>query len=633
MEFIKNLRESRLKSYSSTPGDIEEHRRAEYRVAADTAGRPLIELLQNADDALQLTLNLIRRAVRIILNQQRLLIANDGEPFSPEGVEAICNLDRSPKKDRRITIGNKGIGFKSVLLWTMAPSIFSSTFQFTFDREKSAEAISKTIGNQLGRNYSSQEVPLMRLPFSTSICALQIEQMKKEGFSTAIALPLRSEEVYRDIKKELEELDGLSLIFLHAISELEIITPELKRNFKIWRERENIQIFKDEDEESYRHFSKEIEIPSEIRKGLPEDYQDLTHCLISIAIPKTPLNEHPKLFVYFPTSERSPFLLLINGDFILDTGRKHLSGVAERYHQWVASHIADLFCDKALPFLTEEYDSATLDFLFCRNVEDMEDYERVVFDAFRERLLKENFLPVMGNQRKRVSPQKACLIAEEMAQDVASLCEGEVKWKGRLIVDLKWCFGQRIETLKRLGAEKLLKKDLIEVIGSKACTEPSWCSKTLNILLKWAEKAPRWSNRGEETQDSLLDAITKQRLFLTDNQKLRPLADEDEKLAPLFLLPQGKAPSIRGRCQLKQYIRHASVLNFLMESHYFLRLGSMRRIWPAETHQVPSPNHARSCQGISPRRMTEPHALLSLLCFFRPRSLILCLYPYPSKYA
>ncbi len=159
----------------------------------------------------------------------------------------------------------------------MAPSIFSSTFQFTFDREKSAEAISKTIGNQLGRNYSSQEVPLMRLPFSTSICDLQIEQMKKEGFSTAIALPLRSEEVYRDIKKELEELDGLSLIFLHAISELEIITPELKRNFKIWRERENIQIFKDEDEESYRHFSKEIEIPSEIRKGLPEDYQDLTH--------------------------------------------------------------------------------------------------------------------------------------------------------------------------------------------------------------------------------------------------------------------------------------------------------------------------------------------------------------------
>lgn len=116
MEFIKNLRESRLKSYFSTPGDIEERRRAEYRVAADTAGRPLIELLQNADDALQLTLNLIRRAVRIILNQQRLLIANDGEPFFSEGVEAICNLDRSPKKDRRITIGNKGIGFKSVLL-------------------------------------------------------------------------------------------------------------------------------------------------------------------------------------------------------------------------------------------------------------------------------------------------------------------------------------------------------------------------------------------------------------------------------------------------------------------------------------------------------------------------------------
>ena len=49
---LETLRNNRLRSYQATPGDIEEHRRAELRVAGDTAGRPLIELIQNADDAM-----------------------------------------------------------------------------------------------------------------------------------------------------------------------------------------------------------------------------------------------------------------------------------------------------------------------------------------------------------------------------------------------------------------------------------------------------------------------------------------------------------------------------------------------------------------------------------------------------
>jgi len=32
---LKEIRESRLRSYQSTPGDVEEHRRAELRVAGE----------------------------------------------------------------------------------------------------------------------------------------------------------------------------------------------------------------------------------------------------------------------------------------------------------------------------------------------------------------------------------------------------------------------------------------------------------------------------------------------------------------------------------------------------------------------------------------------------------------------
>ena len=99
---LEILRNNRLKSYQATPGDIEEHRRAELRVAGDTAGRPLIELIQNADDAMNQAPESEKNRIKVILQNNSLFIANVGTPFTPEGVEAICNLDRSPKIDRRI---------------------------------------------------------------------------------------------------------------------------------------------------------------------------------------------------------------------------------------------------------------------------------------------------------------------------------------------------------------------------------------------------------------------------------------------------------------------------------------------------------------------------------------------------
>jgi len=81
-DLLREIRESRLRSYQSTPGDIEEHRRAELRVAGDTAGRPLIELIQNADDAMQEAKGSCHnRRVSIVLEENRLLVANDGAPL------------------------------------------------------------------------------------------------------------------------------------------------------------------------------------------------------------------------------------------------------------------------------------------------------------------------------------------------------------------------------------------------------------------------------------------------------------------------------------------------------------------------------------------------------------------------
>lgn len=183
---LETLRNNRLKSYHATPGDVEEHRSAELRVAGDTAGRPLIELIQNADDAMNQAQGSEKNRIKLILQNNNLFIANVGTPFTPEGVEAICNLDRSPKIDRRVTIGNKGIGFKSVLTWTEKPSIHSTTYAFTYDREKTAREISQALKDA----YLPKNVPLMRLPFSPTYRDELANQLLQKGFVTVIILPI-----------------------------------------------------------------------------------------------------------------------------------------------------------------------------------------------------------------------------------------------------------------------------------------------------------------------------------------------------------------------------------------------------------------------------------------------------------
>lgn len=238
-------------------------------MAGDTAGRPIIELIQNADDAMQEAKEDCKnRRVLIILEEDKLLIANDGAPFTKEGVEAICNLDRSPKKDPRITIGNKGIGFKSVLSWTETPSIYSTSHKFTFDRQKSAEEIAKALNG----SYASNNVPLMRLPFETITIHNYVKTLFDEGFITVIALAFKNKKVYEVISAELNQFDPLTLLFLNAVSELKIMSPAFEHKITVVRERNEILIEIDGEAKKYKLFKHETQVPYKISISLPDDH-------------------------------------------------------------------------------------------------------------------------------------------------------------------------------------------------------------------------------------------------------------------------------------------------------------------------------------------------------------------------
>jgi len=529
---LENLRNNRLKSYQATPGDIEEHRRAELRVAGDTAGRPLIELIQNADDAMNQTSDSDNNRIKIILQNGRLLVANYGTPFTPEGVEAICNLDRSPKKDRRITIGNKGIGFKSVLSWSMKPTVYSTTFEFTFDREKSAKEITQA----LKEDYKTEHVPLMRLPFQPSHRDDLIDQLYQDGFVTVIILPLKNEAVSKSILDELDNFDSLTLLFLNSVSHLLIVTDDFERQYRIFREKRQTRIKVDGGKpECYKIFRNGKKIREPISSTLPEDCRDLTHGAISIAIPETPIEGYYQLFSHFPTSELCPFKFFIHGDFILDAGRKRLRGDAEEYNEWIIKEIASLFVKEIMPYFGKN-NPTVIDFLECRFPDDMEPVERQIFDAFVDLIGETEFLPAKLNPSRLVSPQIAGLAKEETISDINSLFENEIAWGNRFLIDPKWTTETRLETLKKFGGKEIKKPDFVKVVGFLVRPDPNWCTSALNIILEWIANAPSWSSTYESASD-IAKALREQNLFLTTKLKLRSLSSDT--LPPLFLLPAG----------------------------------------------------------------------------------------------
>lgn len=112
------------------------------QVAEAYRGRCVLELLQNAHDALLETSGGDPRLITFSLETAPnpvLLVANSGRAFERRDFKGLCQLGQSPK-DPNKSVGNKGLGFRSVLEVASGPEIWSTSatndgtaFVFRFD--------------------------------------------------------------------------------------------------------------------------------------------------------------------------------------------------------------------------------------------------------------------------------------------------------------------------------------------------------------------------------------------------------------------------------------------------------------------------------------------------------------------
>ena len=98
------------------------------QVAEAYRGRCVLELLQNAHDALTETSGRDPGLITFSLKTEPdpvLLVANSGHAFELKDFKGLCRLGQSPK-DPNKSVGNKGLGFRSVLEVASSPEIWST---------------------------------------------------------------------------------------------------------------------------------------------------------------------------------------------------------------------------------------------------------------------------------------------------------------------------------------------------------------------------------------------------------------------------------------------------------------------------------------------------------------------------
>ena len=347
---FEEITKRHIEEYNNNPNRLREDAENESAIVDDYKGRVILELLQNADDAqinFESNSTIVGDAfIEFELTGKSLIVRNGGYPVNSDGIESLACMRLSPK-DKKVTIGNKGIGFKSVLEITDQPIIHSSPFHFMFSEEHAHKILKETnLLDKLGKN---SYYPIFRFPVKLST------EQEKEGngqWATEILLPLRDCKAFEASQKMLEKITPEMLIFLHGLKRIEykisgketvcFLSEKDSGKYKELTDGEVKISDKSGKPTRYYRWVKTEPVPDNIRKELPKGWRDITHGQVAIAIPlesedNKNRTEGNKVRVFFPTGEFSPVKMIIHGNFRTDSSRERI--LPETYNNWIADFL------------------------------------------------------------------------------------------------------------------------------------------------------------------------------------------------------------------------------------------------------------------------------------------------------
>jgi hypothetical protein len=427
---IACIRDRRIAIYRDNSNELLEHRNAEDETTRDYSGRCLLELLQNADDAM-----------------------------APPGA------------DRTELIGAKGLGFKSVLELTDRPEIHSGLFRFGFDAARSRALLA---GVRL-----AELVGIFRIPHEAEPDAVTA-RLADGGYTTIVRLPFRDETARELAEAELAALTKHFLLLAQHLELVEIRTPRLRRDLSRSGPRGctegALATLRSKDGGA----RPDVSAWRVWRDTWPPGQDEAKRLSVAIAIPEqkgVPVRaaEPPPLHVFYPTDDELGLPFLVHASLDLQHNRKHIRGGDN--DPAVLDRLAGLLSRIATQIPAESTLTIFRDYIADAPAKRPRNLLQLLRYRIRQAVLEAEFVPVLAAAPRRVRPSLARIGLPGLAK-LLRRARADVASKSICAPGLD----DRARDLERFGASALKPGDYVDLLRHAHCRTVDDCIAAARIV-------------------------------------------------------------------------------------------------------------------------------------------------------
>ncbi len=338
---IKKLIKNRKQGYQDIDACISDYG-TENETVKEYNGRQLLELLQNADDAKSQQV-----LIKLDTQQNVLTISNKGkkcQSFDAKGVKSIMYASLSSKNSNQY-IGNKGLGFRSIINWADEISILSNGVKLNF-----SQAIVKNYYEELTKPEEREEIQQERNLSDNAVpmAILAIPKMERathQDWKTIISIQYK-DNFLTDIEKQIEQIKAEVLLFLNHLEKISIDRDG------------DCEIIKKPTNKDWKIKKTSGKVPS---KHLDENDKNKEYELKIAYNSQLENKGNDCLFSYFPTKININLPFIVHGTFELDSSRNQL--IDNKKNKFIIKKLVNFIIKTALSLTQKEVNYQALQFL------------------------------------------------------------------------------------------------------------------------------------------------------------------------------------------------------------------------------------------------------------------------------
>ncbi|WP_218599210.1 sacsin N-terminal ATP-binding-like domain-containing protein [Polaribacter sp. NJDZ03] len=408
-DFILNLIKKKKKRYIDDYGEMLGDYQRELETIKGYNGRQLLELLQNCDDegATKVTIALNKDAKTISISN------NGNTSFSEKGYRSLFIANLSSKTSRKY-IGNKGLGFRSIINWSKSIEIQSNNLSLFYSEKNTKENYEKLFLEEERQHIVKEEnlsestipMPFLSMPI--------LKNINQGNFKTAIIIQFKKK-AFKDIFKQVKNITPETLLFLKHIEEVHFIGFEDVDNIKCNRET-HLQKTTNFSPKEHIQFTDNSWSIFEVEKKLPSKFQDsnkkeIEYYQIKIAVEDNFEKSSPNLYSFFPTNIKLNQPYVLHATFDLDATRNQLNDSDK--NRFILEEVVAFTIDVAKYYSQAKVSYQPLSILNHKHKADTLD-NLGYYDLIEEAINNEPIFPCIDNEYR--SLEEVLYINEEFAE-------------------------------------------------------------------------------------------------------------------------------------------------------------------------------------------------------------------------